>query len=281
MTSGEPFRRIDYCDHALAVVATGQLPPWETVRACPVCLRRWRIAEARRHGWTPLPRVAARALLDRMAEALANGREPADDQTRRGFYAALATAPDDEADFAAAIAAARRAAAEEPTPPANPGWRAIFADLTPVAPTPEPDRITRVWQWRTAGATLAGEGRTFIRGEEPPPFLPAPPDTTRAGRWLREGTRADARPIQRQILGPLLLTILADDTADTLRLTLRLREHALAEPVPTRIHLGHEVLNAPLDPIWSGVLSEERLELTLPLQRADLAAFAIEIDTAW
>jgi hypothetical protein len=76
--------------------------------AClPDLLRRWRIAEARRHGWTPLPRIAALALLDQMAEALASGRERADDQTRRGFYAALAIAPDDEADFAAAIAAAR------------------------------------------------------------------------------------------------------------------------------------------------------------------------------
>jgi hypothetical protein len=91
----------------------------------------------------------------------------------------------------------------------------------------------------------------------------------------------DERPIQRQILGPLLLAVFAGDTADTLRLTLRLREHALAEPVPTRIHLGHEVTEAPRGPVWAGVLSEERRELTLLLQRADLDAFAIEIDTAW
>ncbi|HEY8600775.1 MAG TPA: hypothetical protein VIL85_20230 [Thermomicrobiales bacterium] len=280
MMDDAPLFGIDYCDHLLTASRTGRLTPWATIRDCPICLRRWSIAEARLRHWTPLPRAAAIALFEQMASALVNGTAAQDEMTR-GFYAYLATAPADEADFAAAVAAARGGREEHYNAPSDFGWRALFADLTSAAPAVATAQVTRVWQWRTAGTTIAGAGRAFILGETPPPFLPAPPDQGRAGAWIREGTNDARPPLQRHILGPLLLTLTAGDSDDELRLTLRLRDSAGAAAVPVRIVLGHAAEGGQPPPAWAGSLSEARRTVLLTRPRADFQHLTIEVDTAW
>lgn len=275
-----PLFGIDYCAHMLTASQTGRLTPWATIRDCPICLRRWRIAEARLRHWAPLPRAAARALFEQRARELVAGIASSD-PTEQGFYAYLATAPNDEADFAAAVAAARQGEGEQQSAPGDFGWRALFADPAPATPAMAAQQITRVWQWRTVGTTIAGVGRAYLLGETPPPFLPAPPDHSRAGGWVREGATDTPQPLQRQILGPLLLTLTAGDRAEELRLTLRLRDNAGATAVPVRIYLGQtgETGKPPL--AWAGILSEAQQAQTLTRPRADLHHLTIEIDTAW
>ena len=275
-----PLFGIDYYEHTLTASRTGRLTPWATIRDCPICLRRWWIAEARLHSWSPLPRVAARALFEQLARELVAGATP-NEPTGQRFYAYLATAPADEADFAAAVAAARQDEDEQSAAPGDFGWRGFFADRTAATPTAAAQQFTRVWQWRTAGTAIAGAGRTFIAGETPPPFLPAPPDHSRAGGWVREGV-SDAQPtLQRQILGPLLLTLTAGDRADELHLTLRLRDNAGASAVPVRIYLGQTEAAETPPLAWAGTLSETQRTQRLTRPRADLHALTIEIDTAW
>ena len=276
-----PLYGIDYCDHLLTASQTGQLTPWATIRACPICLRRWWIAEARLHGWGPLPRAAVLPLFEQLASALLAG-ETAGDQVAQGFYAYLATTPAAEADFAIAVAAARQSDEEQGSPPGDFGWRALFADPAPMVPTTEARQITRVWQWRTAGTTIAGAGRTFVHGETPPPFVPTPPDTSRARGWIREGGSDAQPPLQRQIVGPLLLTLTAGDRADELHLTLRLRENAGETAASVRIYLGGATEEDSPPPLaWTGILSEAQRTVIVTRPRADLHQLTIELDTAW
>ena len=250
-----PLFGIDYCAHMLTAGQTGRLTPWAIMRDCPICLRRWWLAEARLHHWTPLPHAAALPLFEQMATALVAGAT-ASDRTAQGFYAYLATAPAAEADFAAAGAAARQDNGEHPTAPGDFGWRALFTDPAPATPTVDARQITRVWQWRTAGTMIAGTGRAFIRGETPPPFLPIPLDRSRAGGWLREGVSDAPLPLQRQFIGPLLLTLTAGDRADELHLMLHLRDSAGTASVPVRLYLG-AAAGATQPPLaWAGILSE-------------------------
>ena len=275
-----PLYGIDYCDHLLIASQTGRLTPWATIRACPICLRRWWIAAARLHGWEPLPRAAALALFEEMARELVAGATP-DETTGQRFYAYLATAPADEADFAAAVAAARQGEEEQGSPPGEFGWRALFADLTPVTVVEASPPFTRVWQWRTAGTTIAGAGRAFVLGEEPPTFLSAPPDHSRAGGWVREGLNDAQPPLQRQILGPLLLTLTAGDRADELHLTLRLRDNAGSAAVPVRIYLGPTEAEEAPSLAWTGTLSDTQRSVSVTRPRADLHQLTIELDTSW
>lgn len=260
------------CTHALT--ATDALPDWGTIASCPVCWRRWKLAEARIAGWSPLPAATARPLIARMAAEAAAGADT-DPNLSRGFYAFLVAAPEDEADFAAACVVAFAPPDTEPArrPPADFGWRALFAaPPAPVAP------ITRVWQWRATGASGTApryEARTFARGDSPPPFAPLPPSAT---RWVRERAAYDGAEgglTVRENAGPLALT-LADTGEGATRLTLRLRGGAGVETVPVRVYGGEEAL-----PRWVGILSEETGEVAIVLDREERRAFRIEFDTAW
>jgi len=175
------------CAHALDTAEA--LPDPATIAGCPVCWRRWRLAEARLRGWPPLDAVTARPLLDRMAAEAAAGVD-ADLALSQGFYAFLAGSPDDKADFAAAcvVAFAPRNAEPPRRPPADFSWRALFADLPARPPDPAPPTpaatFTRVWQWRviaTSGTTPRRETRTFVRGESPRPSRPSPAAPPPAG----------------------------------------------------------------------------------------------------
>lgn len=277
MLPERPLPGIDYCEHTVLAATGGALPSWETIRACPICARCWRIAEARHGGWPPLPREEALTLFGPLATALvADGGDRAN-ETERRFYAYLAIAPDDEADFAAAVAAARGDTAEEVPSPRDFRWRDLFADLGQEAQARSGAALTRVWQWRTLDTTLAAEGRSFVAGEMMPPFHQPPPGTMRAGRWLREGAGRSA-PLLQQILGPLLLTLTAGNDEAVIVLTLRLRDHAMGEELPTRIYLGD---GEDRRTGWHGTLSEGAQEHTLQFSRDELATFTIEIDTAW
>ena len=263
---------IDYCEHA----ASGTLPAWGTIRGCPICARRWRIAEARRGGWPPLPREEALALIAPLAAALVADGGHVADETERRFYAHLAITPDDEADFAAAVAAARDSR-EELSPPGDFGWRALFSDRRNAAPSSAHATLTRVWQWRAIGTARAVEGRTFVAGDPIPPFSQPPPSPRTMGRWLREGAGRDA-PLLQQILGPLLLTLSADPTDSMVTANLRLRDHAQGTAVPTRLYLGADAARRL---VWSGTLSEEVQEQVLQIHRDARAILTIEIDTTW
>lgn len=279
MPLDQPLRGIDYCEHALLAAADGALPHWRTIRSCPICSRRWRIAEARQGGWVPLPRAAAIALFAPMAAALIAGDERANEQAERGFYAYLASAPDDEAEFAAVVAMMRPASLPAIAAPPDFGWRSLFAELADTRQEEGSTTLTRIWQWRTIGTTLAAEGRAFVAGENIPPFGQLPLESP-TGRWLREGTDR-AAPLLRQILGPLLLTVTADTGERVITLTLRLRDYALADAVPTRVYLDDAGVGEGRARSWHGTLSDEAREQTLHFARADLRAFTIEIDTAW
>lgn len=280
--SAERLPGIDYCAHAPTSAETGQLPAWETIRHCPVCLRRWRIGEARLHGWVPLPRGEALRLLDQMATEAASGRDPRTEAAHRGFYAHLARHPEDEASFAAACAVAFAPAppAETIPPPQDFGWRAIFADLPPAPPAPT-GPITRVWQWRGSGEAFAQEVRTFVRGELPPAFVAAQGGVYRGQHTIREGS-AGARPIlQQQLLGPLLLTLTEADSPDELALALRLHQPAVANPVRVRLYQSHGEAAAPGEVTWQATLSSPGHEETVVLGRAAFASFQVEADTDW
>jgi len=274
------------CAHALT--AADALPDPATIAGCPVCWRRWRLAEARMRGWASLSAATARPLLDRMAAEAATGVEP-DPALSRGFYAFLAGSPDDEADFAAACVVAF--APPGPAPPRRPradfGWRALFADL----PTSLPDRapvvpttlLTRVWQWRESGGSGTAtrhETRAFVRGESPPPFMPLPSGS--ATRWVRERAAYDGddsieeTTLRQQIVGPLALRLTGAGT-DTPRLALRLRDGAGAETVAVRVYGGEGAG----EPLWAGTLSFAAAEATIPLDRETSQAFTVEFDTAW
>ena len=197
------------CAHALDTA--GALPDPATIAGCPICWRRWRLAEARLRGWLPLDAATARPLLDRMAAEAAAGVD-ADPALSEGFYAFLAGSPDDEADFTAACVVAFAPHNAEPSrrPPADFGWRALFADLPLHPPDPAPPApaatFTRVWQWRESAAsdtTPRRETRAFVRGESPPPFAPLPAGS--AARWVRERGVRD---------GGVLFSCTATDAAD-------------------------------------------------------------------
>lgn len=272
MLPEKPLPGIDYCEHAVG----GTLPSWPTIRDCPICARRWWIAEARHGGWPPLPREAALALIAPLAAALVAAGDATPTAMARRFYAYLATAPDDEADFAAAVAAARTTQ-ETIAPPGDFGWRALFADQGDAEPAPPHTTLTRVWEWRGLGTTAAIEGRTFVAGEAIPPFTPPPSGAQRPGGWLREGA-GQAPPLLQQILGPLLLTLTAEPPGTLVTVSLRLRDHAQGETVPTRLYLG---TGAARRMAWSGILATTAQEQRLRIERGDLAALAIEADTAW
>lgn len=270
------------CAHALT--ATDALPDPAMIATCPVCWRRWRIAEARTRDWPPLDTASARPLIERMAAEAASGAE-SDPALSQGFYAFLAGSPDDEADFAAACVVAF--APPRPDPPRRPradfGWRTLFADLPASAPDPAPlvpgALITRVWQWRvatTSGITPRHEARAFVRGEAPPPFGPLP-DT--APHWVRERATYDGAeavaPVQ-QTVGPLAPRLTGAGT-DTASLTLRLRGGAGADAVRVRVYGGEGTVA----PLWAGTLSSVAEELTVPLDRETSRAFSVEFDIAW
>jgi hypothetical protein len=257
---------IDYCEHA----AGGTLPSWSTIRDCPICARRWWIAEARHGGWPPLSREEA------LATALVADGGATPTPTARRFYAYLATAPADEADFAAAVAAAR-GTQERLAPPGDFGWRALFADQGDAEPAPTFTTLTRVWEWQGLGTTAAIEGRTFVAGEAIPPFSPPLAGAQRPGGWLREGA-SQTPPILQQSLGPLLLTVVAEPPDTMATVTLRLRDRAQGETVPTRLYLGAGVARRMA---WRGTLAATAQEQQIRIDRDDLAALVVEIDTAW
>jgi len=274
------------CAHALDIDAA--LPDPATLAGCPVCWRRWRLAEARMHGWTPLAAATARPLLERMAAEAAAGTEP-DPTLSRGFYAFLAGSPDDEADFAAACIVAFAPPSPEPQrrPRADFGWRALFAGLPASPPERVPDvspvptaTFTRVWQWRVSaasGTTPRREMRAFVRGESPPPFGPFPAGP--AARWVRERAPydgADTTLRLHQTVGPLALS-LTETGSGMASLTLRLRDGAGVGTLPVRLY-GSGGAGVPL---WAGTLSPAAEEATIPLDREASRAFTVEFDTAW
>lgn len=276
------------CAHALDLA--GALPDPATIAGCPICWRRWRLAEARLCGWLPLDAATARPLLDRMAAEAAAGVDT-DQALSERFYAFLAGSSDDEADFAAAcvVAFAPRHAEPPRRPPADFGWRAIFADLPASSPDPAPPApaatFTRVWQWReiaASGTMPRRETRTFMRGESPPPFAPLSGDS--AGRWVRERAAyetAESSPAPqqtRQIVGPLAL-LLTEVGSSAASLTLRLRDGAGTEAVAVRLYA-----DAGPDagaPLWRGTLSPVREETTISLGPVVSRGFTLEFDTAW
>jgi hypothetical protein len=276
MAYDDPGDATPLCAHALT--AADALPDPATITACPVCWRRWRIAEARMRGWSPLAAVSARHLTGRMA-AEAAGTDP-DPALSQSFYAFLAGSPADEADFAAACVVAFAPLDPQPPrhPPADFGWRALFADL-PASPPAPVTLSTRIWQWREAAAPGSGpryEARAFIRGESPPPFVPLAGD---GAHWVRERAAydgAEEATIVRQVAGPLALT-LAENEGDTARLTLRLRGGAGVVSLPVRVYGGTEMRM----PLWAGTLAGENGEVTIPLGRAASRSFRVEFDTAW
>lgn len=272
MLPENPLPRIDYCEHA----ADGTLPSWPTIRDCPICARRWWIAEARHGGWPPLPREEALALIAPLATALVADGGATPTATARRFYAYLATAPDAEADFAAAVAAARSTPGAQ-LPPGDFGWRTLFAEPDAAEPVRPRATLTRVWEWRGLGTTTAIEGRTFVAGEAIPPFSPPPSSAQRPGGWLREGA-GQAPPVLQQILGPLLLTLIAEPPGTMVTVSLRLRDHAQGETVPTRLFLG---TGATRRSAWSGTLAATAQEQRLRIGRGEIVALTVEIDTAW
>ena len=282
MANDDPRAAPFLCRHVLD--DPDALPDPATIAGCPVCWRRWRLAEARLRGWPPLDAATARPLMERMAAEAAAGTD-ADPALSQGFYAFLAVSPDDEADFAAAcvVAFAPPAAAPRRRPPADFGWRATFADLPASAPEAAPPapvaRFTHVWEWRertTSGTAPQHEARTFVRGESPPPFAPLPGTQD---HWVRERATYDGaeatQPVER-IVGPLALRLTEAGTSGAI-LTLRLRGGTGAGAVPVRLYGG----KGTAVPLWAGVLSSAAEEATIALDQADSRAFTLEFDTAW
>ena len=76
---------VDFCRHAVRL--GDGLPDPAHVRACPVCLRRWRVSEAALQGWVPMSHRQAIALVPRMAAGFSSAERPAG---YSAFYAHLA-----------------------------------------------------------------------------------------------------------------------------------------------------------------------------------------------
>ena len=133
---------VDVCAYAALRAGRGVTIPTTHRRRCPVCRRRWYVTSAARERWEPLAEPAARHALREMAGRFV--AQPADAPTpeERGFYAALAAAPELEADFACEVGAAL-VRDEPPPPPAAAPWRTrALSSGDPGAAESAPDRST-------------------------------------------------------------------------------------------------------------------------------------------